>query len=325
MENINMSQIATRSNHFDNIKGLLIILVVLGHLMEQFLNLGLVKYFYIVIFSFHMPLFIFCSGYFATNINFKKIITRLIFPYIVFQILYLFFNTFVLGDTGISYTFTDPCWTLWYLLSFIFWGVMVNFIEKVDLKVILIAFAVGLLVGFDNSVGYYLSLSRTIVFFPFFLLGYYCKKNEVDFLKFNKNKLLVTVISLLSIMVIFGLYIYSSSINVAWLYGFSSYKTLDYNLIIRLIIYLAALILSAMIIIIVPNFKIKKITNIGVNSMVIYLLHGFIIRYLEKVFDYEILSSGMKVLSYLIVTTLVIVLVLSSKYITIPLQKLLKR
>lgn len=323
MENIKPEVV--RSSYFDNIKGLLIILVVFGHLLEDFLNLGFIKYFYILVFSFHIPLFVFCSGYFATNINLIKIIKRLVFPYIVFQTLYFFFNRYVLKNTGVTYNFTDPAWTLWYLLSFAFWGVIVQFIKKVDIKVILMAFLIGLLAGFNNSIGSYLSLSRTFVFFPFFLLGFYCNKNKIDFGKFKKNKLLVVVVSLLSIVIVLGLYIYINNINVMWLYSFLSYESLNYNLFVRLGIYLVALILSAMIMIIVPSSKIYKITNIGINSMVVYLLHGFVIRGLEKVFHYGILSSNIKIISYLVITTIVIVLTLSSKYVTVLFHKIFKK
>ncbi len=321
----NIKTEVVRSNYFDNIKGVLIILVVLGHLLEDFLNLGFIKYLYVLIFSFHIPLFVFCSGYFATNINLIKIVKRLVFPYVVFQTLYFFFNRYLLKNTGVTYNFTDPAWTLWYLLSFAFWGMLVQFIKKVDIKIILMAFVIGLLAGFNNSIGSYLSLSRTFVFFPFFLLGFYCNKNKIDFDKFKKNKLLVAVVNLLSILIILGLYIFLNKIDVMWLYSFLSYQSLNYNLIIRLGIYLVALILSAMIMIIIPNSKMYKITNIGINSMVVYLLHGFIIRSLERVFPYEILSSNVKIISYLAITTIVIVLTLSSKYVTAFFQKIFKK
>jgi len=321
----NIKTEVVRNNYFDNIKGVLIILVVFGHLLEDFLNLGFVKYLYILIFSFHIPLFVFCSGYFATNINLIKIIKRLIFPYVVFQTLYFFFNRYLMKNTGVTYNFTDPAWTLWYLLSFAFWGVLVRFIKEVNIKIILMAFVIGLLAGFNNSIGSYLSLSRTFVFFPFFLLGFYCNKNKIDFDKFKKNKLLVVLISLLSVVIALGLYVYIKKIDVMWLYSFLSYQSLNYNLIIRLGIYLVALIFSAMIMIIVPSSKIYKITNIGINSMVVYLLHGFIIRSLERVFPYVILSSNIKIISYLVFTTMVIVLTLSSKYVTALFQKIFKK
>jgi len=323
MENIKPEVV--RSSYFDNIKGVLIILVVLGHLLEDFLNLGFIKYLYILIFSFHIPLFVFCSGYFATNINLIKIIKRLVFPYVVFQTLYFFFNTYLMKNTGVTYNFTDPAWTLWYLLSFAFWGVLVQFIKEVNIKIILMAFIIGLLAGFNNSIGSYLSLSRTFVFFPFFLLGFYCNKNKIDFDKFKRNKLFVAVVSLLSVVIVSGLYIFINKIDIMWLYSFLSYQSLNYNLIIRLGIYLVALVLSAMIMIIIPSSKIYKITNIGVNSMVVYLLHGFVIRFLERVFPYVILSSNIKIISYLVITTVVIVLTLSSKYVTILFHKIFKK
>jgi fucose 4-O-acetylase-like acetyltransferase len=321
----NLKTDSVRSNYFDNIKGFLIILVVLGHLLEDFLNLEFIKYFYILIFSFHIPLFVFCSGYFSTNTNFKKIITRIVYPYIVFQTLYFFFNKYVLNNTGVSFNFINPFWTLWYLLSLTFWSVIVNSIKKVNIRFILITFLIGLLVGFVDFIDHRLSLSRTIVFFPFFLLGFYCNKNKIDFNIFKKNKLFIAIVSFLSVIILLGLYIYIKDINIMWFYSFLSYTSLGYNFFIRLGIYLVALILSAMIMIVVPNSKIYKITNIGISSMVVYLFHGFIIRYLEKTFHYEILSSNIKIISYLIVTTVVIVLVLSSKYVTVLFKKVFKR
>ena len=274
-------------------------------------------------------LFLLVLGYLAAYIppdkNWMFAFAGLIFPYVVFQTLYFFFNTYVLKNTGVTYNFTDPAWTLWYLLSLAFWGVIVQFIKKVDIKVILMAFVIGLLAGFNNKIGSYLSLSRTLVFFPFFLLGFYCNKNKIDFDKFKKNKLFVIVISLLSVVIVLGLYLYLNNINVMWLYSFLSYQSLNYNLIIRFGIYLVALILSAMIMIVVPNSKIYKITNIGINSMVVYLLHGFVIRSLERVFHYGILSSNIKIISYLAITTIVIVLTLSSKYVTALFQKIFKK
>ena len=271
-----------------------------------------------------MPLFVFCSGYFATNINNKKIITRLIFPFIIFQILYLVFNKHILGVENTIYTFTTPFWILWYLFSSILWGIIIQFFKKVDIKIIIIAFIIGLLVGFDNSVGYYLSLSRTIVFFPFYLLGYYFKKNEINLSKFRKNKFLVFTTSLLSLIVIYCLFIYRKNINIAWFRGSFSYEALDYNFVIRFLIYLTALILSTMVIIIIPKFKINKITNIGVNSLSVFLLHGFLIKFLEKIPPHQIISSNIKIISYLAVTTFSIVLLLASNKLNILQRKFKK-
>lgn len=52
-----------RNNTIDIAKGFLIICVILGHLLLDTLNENVVRY---VIYSFHMPLFMFLSGYLIT-------------------------------------------------------------------------------------------------------------------------------------------------------------------------------------------------------------------------------------------------------------------
>lgn len=69
---------------FDNLKAVLIFLVVFGHFLELVEGHELL---YLVIYSFHMPLFMFLSGYFA-RFDKKKILEQLIYPYVMFQILY---------------------------------------------------------------------------------------------------------------------------------------------------------------------------------------------------------------------------------------------
>jgi fucose 4-O-acetylase-like acetyltransferase len=316
--------ITARNYHLDNVKALLITLVVLGHLMDRFTEIESFKFFWILIYSFHMPLFVFCSGYFASTDN-KKITKRLIYPYILFQILFLIFDKYIIKMEVTSFTLITPIWILWYLLASVFWSIMIQFIKKIDLKVIIIAFIIGLLAGFDDSIGFDLSLSRTIVFFPFFLIGYYCRNNKIDVTKLKENKVLIIILSILSTLVILYLYINCNNINGVWLNASRGYEAFEYNLIIRLIIYLNALILSAMIFVIIPKFKIPAITNIGVNSMSIYLLHGFIVRYLANEFHFKILSSNIKIAGYLIITTTTIVIILSSKYIVKPLSKILPK
>ena len=56
--------IRTRDSYWDNLKGVLITLVVCGHLCEQYIDdSNLLRHLWIVVYSFHMPLFIAISGY----------------------------------------------------------------------------------------------------------------------------------------------------------------------------------------------------------------------------------------------------------------------
>ena len=53
-----------RNSYWDNLKGILILLVVCGHLCERYIDdSGLLRHIWIVVYSFHMPLFIFISSF----------------------------------------------------------------------------------------------------------------------------------------------------------------------------------------------------------------------------------------------------------------------
>lgn len=55
---------------YDNIRGILILLVVLGHALEYFrLDNKVGEFLYVFIYLFHMPVFIFISGYFSKNLK----------------------------------------------------------------------------------------------------------------------------------------------------------------------------------------------------------------------------------------------------------------
>ena len=86
--------IVLERSYINALKGLLIILVVIGHFGQTISNLlpgrigdithGVVLFIYI----FHMPLFMFVSGYLSKNLERRreKAFSELLIPYIVFQI-----------------------------------------------------------------------------------------------------------------------------------------------------------------------------------------------------------------------------------------------
>ena len=65
----------SRIYFFDNLRALLIFLVVLGHMFEIFVS-RISDIAYVFIYLFHMPLFVFCSGYFA-KFNPGRIVRKL--------------------------------------------------------------------------------------------------------------------------------------------------------------------------------------------------------------------------------------------------------
>ncbi|MFZ7944441.1 acyltransferase family protein, partial [Neobacillus sp. 19] len=67
-----MAVTSKRSKYFDNAKFILIFLVVFGHLISPLKERDRILFtLYTVIFLFHMPAFIFISGYFAKGFRKK--------------------------------------------------------------------------------------------------------------------------------------------------------------------------------------------------------------------------------------------------------------
>ena len=89
-------QVLKRDCYFDNLKGVLIFIVVLGHFLSKMNNLdnSIVRTLYSYIYLFHMPLFFMLSGYlmyketgFDIRKKMKSIAQTLLLPYFIFSAL----------------------------------------------------------------------------------------------------------------------------------------------------------------------------------------------------------------------------------------------
>lgn len=165
-----------RNYQIENLKIILIFCVIFGHLLETLEGgYGLYK----IIYSFHMPMFLFLNGWLAPrNYASKKTMFKLVYPYVLFQVLYQLFHAYVIneGSEEFCVQFSTPYWLLWYLLSLIFYYLLIPAIATESRKYAVAALVgtviLALVIGFDNTIGYYMSLSRTFVFLPFFVFGY---------------------------------------------------------------------------------------------------------------------------------------------------------
>jgi fucose 4-O-acetylase-like acetyltransferase len=177
--------------HFENAKVVLILLVVLGHFLAPALESY--KTVYQFIYIFHMPCFIFISGYFSKKgITLLDAFCKYLAPYLVFQIFYLALSHFLRtpsGGSSIIEYITVPFHALWYLLCLFFFTLMLNFVDKTRIKgILLLSFVASLLILFIPANIF--AASRTLFFFPFFLLGYYAKKTGLSLIGSKQEKLI---------------------------------------------------------------------------------------------------------------------------------------
>lgn len=286
-----------RNYFFDNVKAVLITLVVFGHIIEPLRDIQIFKVMYFIIYSFHMPLFIFITGYFSkpSTKGLKKMGVLFIKYRIIYSIVYALL--FGLGsapvDPGILSKIElvlQPFWILWFLVSLISWRLLLIVFEKYP-KTIIGLIAVVILFNFIPFNFRILSLGRTMTFFPFFLLGYLAKKYKFDF---NRIKVHSSLLLYISGFVLAFWVLYSTNVADSMLYGATSLITEKGNLLsltlFKINTYLVAIAASIVILNIIPQGK-QVYSDIGSKTLSIFLMHPFIIGLLLSTGFYKELTS----------------------------------
>ena len=285
-----------RDHSLDNLKAILIFLVVFAHLLEDAAVFDGKVLLYKMIYSFHMPVFIFILGYFA-KFRPMKILLHWVVPYLVLQMVYIFFANHALGE-NLKYQFHTPYWILWYLMAGVVYQLIIpilNIGNKYIQGTFLLASIVGALAaGLNTSIGYKWSLSRILVFLPWFILGYYARKYKVlEQLPFRKGRTAVVSLVALVLGVASGLSIYRNKVSNLLLWASFNYERCKSSMWLRLMLMAVALIWLVFWICfakILLSRRVPLLTMIGKNTLPVFLLHGFVVKAIP-VYAPGILSS----------------------------------
>ncbi|WP_050614567.1 acyltransferase family protein [Bacillus testis] len=307
----------TRSFFFDNAKFILIFFVVFGHLLRTYIHdADSIYALYKTIYTFHMPAFILVSGFFAKGIYRKgyivKLFKKLIVPYLIFQGIYSVYFYYLDKAPTIKLDPFEPHWSLWFLISLFFWNMMLLLFSRMKpLYGLTLTILIGLLVGYVDEISNYLSLSRTFVFFPMFLAGYYLKKEHIQ--KLFTVKIRVASI-LIFIIVIVGFYLYPD-IDYKWLLGSKPYSELNatFGMLTRLSCYGLSFLMIACFLSLVPRGR-YFFTLFGERTLYVYLLHGFFIQFFRESNLHQYVSSS-NVYWILVALAMTLTLLLSSRFV----------
>lgn len=134
-----------RNLKLDNAKGILITLVVIGHMLLpiQGTTRGVTNFFY-MIYAFHMPAFVFISGLLAQRIytrvpkshfNWRRWCSTL-WLYLLFQFILFFSEIPAYGRTTRFPDFLHTSGAPWYLLALLLWYLMIPFFDAYRGKVL---------------------------------------------------------------------------------------------------------------------------------------------------------------------------------------------
>ncbi len=263
-----------RDFKFDNIKALLIFLVVLGHSLEYLYGVkGTYGAIRAVIYSFHMPAFVFISGYFASRS--KSSVSEVVVKYLV---TYLIFNTlFAISPWHVDspFNFLFPQLIYWYLLCLCFWRISVGAIAGIRFAVPL-SILFTLYIGTCPKADRFMSISRAVCFFTFFLIGY-----KFSFRWIEKIKKLYMACALVGSMALTVALYYRHIIPVKMYEYIQSYSSTKVGnaagIEMRIIMMVLSLIITLCLIGLMPS-KEYFFTILGKNSLCIYLVHIFVIK-----------------------------------------------
>ena len=316
-----------RDLKLDNLRGLAIFLVVLGHFIQETSFSGLFSYqfIYTFIYLFHMPVMIFVSGYLSKirPDNVSRAFKAVLIPYLIFNTLWIIVAFLQNGHVP-SAMYIIPEVGLWYLLSLFFWRSMLPAASKIR-YVFWISILLALFVGTINFKTGLLSISRTICFFPVFLLGFYFKDIKE---KFTINKYLAAG----SFMVLLvGATLFLLPLTTKILFLRDSYHVMGMGNLEGIALRLIVMVVGMVSTILLFNFMTSKetvLTKVGRNSLSVYVLHFYFIFYLPDILNYLglnfIFHSYLLTAIYVISATVIVTFILSRDVVSKGVDALIK-
>jgi fucose 4-O-acetylase-like acetyltransferase len=302
--------------YFLNLRFLLIVTVFVANAIEPLIHqISGLHPLFLWILTFHMPLFVLVTGYFAksglTGELGRRTLTQIGLQYIIFQSLYSFLDYTIFHVPNTHTSFFAPYLLLWFLASHFCWRLLSISMSKFSpVQQIIISLILGVLVGYLPLDGVWLSISRTFVYLPFFVIGSHFNFSRfMELINRWKNRGFAFVsIGILVILSIWGL-----NVPVGWLFGSMTFMQLGhhewYAGIFRVALYLLQIISAAAFMAWIPMIECR-ITDMGRRTLYVFLLHGFIIRLANISGLYEYIHSPLAAL-YLIVAAISLTILLA--------------
>lgn len=276
---------------WDNLRFFLILCVVAGHVYSTYDSSNdVVQKLALLIYSFHMPAFLFVSGLFSKKTIDEKRFDR------VFQFLILFLiikytrflmTIFLEGKYRFSYhNIPDVSWYAFAMLVFYLFTMWIRHYNPMYMMIF--AITVSCFSGYASDIGSEFSIGRILAFYPFFLAGYYLKAENI--LKITEKKE-IKVLSFFALICLCGVVV-TKGREGYWLMelfrGKNSYRALgEYTEIggfLRLGWFILAMLITIALLALVPNRK-KLFTKWGSRTMQVYAFHFLLIDLFFAFYD----------------------------------------
>jgi len=272
-----------RDPWLDNVKMVLVTIVVMGHMIVLVPPSAQQSRVYDFIYYFHIPAFVLITGYLSKSFRYSRrhlwaLLTTLVVPYFVFSWLMVQFRHHVGGEPLLDPIWTNPRWPMWYLAATVMWRLATP-VLRWHWLMIPAAVAASLLFGMTNQE--FFDLNRTVGLLPFFVIGLHLQADQLAVARRRG-------MWLLGLLGVVGLWQLTKHTDDLWstqfLYYRASYTELGATdaegMWIRARLIGVALLASAAAFTLMPRGR-SFLTRMGIWTLVVYLCHGFVVRYLE--------------------------------------------
>ena len=291
-----------RIYRYDNVKALLIFLVVLGHMTTDYVSDNhLVRWTTLWIYSFHMPAFIFISGLVhkhyiteeranagvrgETRMRWDKVLGFFLCGYGLK--LFLQFTRTLMGQNPIWHWIQEPG-IPWYLFVMAEYEMLFYLMRRIDGKakpwmMIGGAFALSAAIGYFPSVGDTFCLSRMINFLPIYMIGYYLDMRKFNSFLEDRRRLriggwcVITATLVICRLGPWGMYSlrkwFTGRRSYAFLSDFFGSAAISWGWLIRPGVWAVALVITLSVIAVIPDKDLGYVTTIGARTLNVYFWH----------------------------------------------------
>lgn len=289
-------KVDSREYLFDNMKSLLIFLVVFAHVLDTAkFPFTIVKTLYLFIYFFHMPAFLFISGYFSKNLDKcrETALKNYFIPYVVVNSISFIQMRYVImsPEDVLQFRLFTPLFGCWFLLALFVLKLLLKDIVRIRFILVLLT-AFGIFSGFSHEFTTKFTLGRLAGFAIFFVAGYFVKKEHIEKIRQMPkwiSFLFILLAAAVSYVVVLRNFVPLNQTHMKSYYR-EGFETDD--MLFRILLYAVAF-LMIFVLIHLTGKKKNYFTKIGTNSITIYILHLFVIRYINLFYEeYNIFAQS---------------------------------
>ncbi len=273
----------------DNVKILLVTLVVIGHSLPQISGTEATQQTYDFIYYFHIPAFVLITGYLSRSFTWSKrhlwsLFCTFAVPYLIFEPLLVWWRR--TQDQHVTYDdlWLVPHWAMWYLLVVLVWRLATPLL-RVTPWVVPLSVLISIGSGFLHVDAF--ALRRILALLPFFVIGLHVTPERLALLR-------IRWLRFPAIAALGALWWWSSQteqwMDVRFLWWDRPFDAIESNaadaVMTTLIVMTIALLATASVLALTPTGR-HWFTALGAATMVVYLGHGFVVAWAKghELFD----------------------------------------